>query len=81
VREGTTNVIRQSDCSHCRITVRAGLAGAEVEIVDDGRAAGEPAAGAGLAGLRERARALAGRTEAGARADGGFRMLVSVPKR
>jgi two-component system sensor histidine kinase DesK len=87
VREGATNVIRHSGASHCSVTVRAGLADAEVEVVDDGsgcaaaRSAPETGNGGnGIAGLRERAEQLRGRIEAGGLPDGhGFRLSVSIP--
>ncbi len=81
VREGTTNVIRHSGASTCRIEVQPGLASASAEVVDDGSRApadDEPA-GNGLAGLRERAELLAGRVEAGPAPEGGFRLRVTVP--
>ena len=40
VREGATNVIRHSGARHCQVTVKAGLADAAVEVVDDGGWAG-----------------------------------------
>jgi two-component system sensor histidine kinase DesK len=43
VREGATNVIRHSGARHCHVTVKAGMADAAVEVVDDG---GGPAGGA-----------------------------------
>jgi two-component system sensor histidine kinase DesK len=82
VREGTTNVIRHSGASSCRIAVQPGLASASAEVVDDGHANGNGATpGNGLAGLRERAEQLAGRVEAGPGPQGGFRLLVTVPLR
>jgi two-component system sensor histidine kinase DesK len=80
VREGATNVIRHSGARHAAISVRPSLAAVEVEVDDDGR--GAPAsngAGHGLDGLRERAIAVGGRVDAGARREGGFRLRVSVP--
>jgi two-component system sensor histidine kinase DesK len=90
VREGATNVIRHSGARHCCVRVSARLGDAEVEVLDDGRpgspggavlgAAGSNGGGGhGLAGLRERADAVRGRIEAGARPEGGFRLAVSVP--
>jgi two-component system, NarL family, sensor histidine kinase DesK len=81
VREGTTNVIRHSRARHCAIRVRAGLAAAGVEILDDGSgvAAARDGAGSGLAGLEERVRRCAGRIEAGRGPDGGFRLDVVLP--
>ena len=87
VREGATNVIRHSGARHCQVRVRAGMADAEVEVVDDG--GGDPASGAvgavgavgawtddghvghGIAGLSERAEQLRGRIEAGRLPGGG----------
>jgi two-component system sensor histidine kinase DesK len=80
VREGATNVIRHSGASRCQVRVLAGLAGVEVEVVDDGGGcAGVNGAGNGLSGLRERAERLRGRIDTGALPDGGFRLSVSVP--
>jgi len=80
VREGATNVIRHSGARHCAVRVHGGSSEVEVEILDDGRGAGEATArGNGLEGLRERAAAVRGRLEAGAAASGGFRLAVSVP--
>ena len=92
VREGATNVIRHSGARHCQVKVRAGLADAAVEVVDDG---GGPAgtdgplvgetglnghAGNGITGLAERAERLRGRIEAGRLPEGGgFRLAVSLP--
>jgi two-component system sensor histidine kinase DesK len=80
VREGTTNVIRHSGARRCAIAIGPDEAGASAEIVDDGRGHdGDGDGGHGLAGLRERAARLAGRVEAGARPEGGFRLRVTVP--
>jgi two-component system sensor histidine kinase DesK len=83
VREGATNVIRHSGARHCEVRVHGGIGEVEVEIMDDGRGAGEGdpphGTGNGLKGLRERATAVRGRLEAGAVASGGFRLAVSVP--
>jgi two-component system sensor histidine kinase DesK len=86
VREGATNVIRHSRATRCAITVAvAEGGGARVEIHDDG--VGAPAdaqaasesSGHGLEGLLERAASLGGRVEAGAAADGGFRLAMTLP--
>lgn len=80
VREGTTNVIRHSGARRCEIRVTAGLAIADVEVVDDGCGSdGGSQGGSGLAGLSERARRRQGQVEAGPRPGGGFRLRVSVP--
>jgi two-component system sensor histidine kinase DesK len=77
-------VIRHSGASRCHVRVLAGLADAEVEVVDDGagpdaRLANRDSSGNGLAGLRERAERARGRIEAGTVPSGGFRLVVSVP--
>jgi two-component system sensor histidine kinase DesK len=86
VREGATNVIRHSGARRCQFTVRAGLADAAVEVVDDGEGPaclrGEvvEATGNGITGLTERAEQLRGRIEASGLPDGGgFRLAVSIP--
>jgi two-component system sensor histidine kinase DesK len=83
VREGATNVIRHSGASRCQVRVVAGLADAEVEVVDDGGGCAGVSAkdggGNGLIGLRERAERLRGRIDAGGLPDGGFRLSVRVP--
>src|SRR6202042_2856636 len=79
VREGATNVIRHSGATHCQVRVRAGLADARVEVVDDGEGPacqrdgagdGEAFIGHGIIGLTERAERLRGRIEAGGLPDG-----------
>jgi two-component system, NarL family, sensor histidine kinase DesK len=79
VREGTTNVIRHSHAHRCAIRVRTDGDRAALEIEDDGDAADGDGTGSGLDGLRERARRLRGEVEAGARAEGGFLLRLTVP--
>jgi two-component system sensor histidine kinase DesK len=83
VREGATNVIRHSGAKRCTMTISSSLAGASVEVVDDGVGAAvsqvNGRAGHGLEGLAERARTLHGRVEAGVRREGGYRLAVTVP--
>ena len=74
----------------CQVRIRAGLADAAVEVVDDGggdaagavgmAAARDGHGGHGIAGLSERAEQLRGRIEAGRLpGGGGFRLAVSIP--
>jgi two-component system sensor histidine kinase DesK len=78
VREGVANVLRHSAAETCSISARR-LDGALVlEVVND-RAFGPAGEGNGLAGLAERAQALAGRVSAGPTAEGGFRLLLEFP--
>jgi two-component system sensor histidine kinase DesK len=83
VREAVTNVVRHSAASHA--TIRTSRRGTEaaLEVVDDG--APEPArsglagVGTGLQGLRERLEGAGGRLDAGPGADGGYRVMATVP--
>jgi signal transduction histidine kinase len=81
VQEALTNTIRHAAASTA--TVAIDLTGAEVtvEVTDDGTATDVDAAagGHGLAGMRERARALGGSLDAGPRPDGGFRVAARLP--
>jgi two-component system, NarL family, sensor histidine kinase DesK len=79
VREGVTNVLRHSQASTCSITAGRRDGRVRLEIVNDGARA--PAGrGSGLAGLTERATALAGSVSAGPLGDGSFRLLLEVPE-
>ncbi len=87
LREGTTNVIRHSHASRCRITVATDEHEARLEIADDGNgggpdpaADGDPSSGSGLRGLRERMGQVGGQIDAGPQAGGGFRLAVTVPR-
>jgi two-component system, NarL family, sensor histidine kinase DesK len=84
VREGATNVIRHSGARCCSVTVAVGLGDASVEVIDDGGgsvANGDGGrGGSGLPGLVARAGAVHGRVEAGDRPEGGYRLLVTVPR-
>jgi two-component system sensor histidine kinase DesK len=86
IREGVTNVVRHSGATYCSVRI----AGAEIEITDDGRGGGTCAGletggtdeldgGHGLAGLRERAAAVGGSVSVGRSAAGGFALRVRVP--
>jgi two-component system sensor histidine kinase DesK len=80
VREGTTNVLRHSKASECRIGLGVRDGRAVLEMANDG--AGEPSAadGSGLAGLAERVASLGGVLTA--RSDGDrFLLSAAVPLR
>jgi signal transduction histidine kinase len=83
VQESLTNVVRHAG-SKARAEVRLAVApgGLEVEVTDDGRGpVGVVAGNGGLGGMRDRARALGGDLEAGARPGGGFRVHARLPWR
>jgi two-component system sensor histidine kinase DesK len=85
VREGVTNVVRHSGATRVRIAVTSST----VEVTDDGAAplrraaGGDPVDdhdnGSGLAGLRERLRAVGGTLTVGPGDDGGWRLRAEVP--
>lgn len=83
VQEALTNVSRHARAT--RAVVRIGYAEKEVsvEVEDDGTGGdgtgGEVRPGNGIRGMDERARALGGSLTAGARDDGGFRVLARLP--
>ena len=79
VREGVANALRHSHARSCSITAGRRDGGVFLEIVNDGAPA-PTGQGSGLAGLRERARALAGSVTAGSTGDGRWRLLVEIPE-
>lgn len=81
VREAVTNVVRHAEARHCEITVQVGSGSAVLEVTDDGRGHGAPAAraGTGLVGIAERVSRVGGRLVTGPRPAGGFRLRATVP--
>jgi signal transduction histidine kinase len=82
VQEALTNVIKHSGSHHARVVLRYGDAGLELEIVDQGGAAGEsggPASGHGLVGMRERVALFGGSLEAGPENGRGYRVRATLP--
>ncbi|MET7272580.1 sensor histidine kinase [Streptomyces flaveolus] len=81
VQEALTNVVRHSGSRRARVLLARDGGTLRLRVDDDGPATGADAGGSGngLAGMRERAAALGGTIEAGPRADGGFRVLASLP--
>jgi two-component system sensor histidine kinase DesK len=85
VREGVANVVRHSGATRVRIAVTPST----VEVTDDGAAPLRRATGggpvddhdnsSGLAGLRERLRAVGGTLTVGPGDDGGWRLRAEVP--
>ncbi|WP_416969767.1 sensor histidine kinase [Streptomyces sp. 4F14] len=83
VQEALTNVVRHSGSRHARVRLDTEGGALRLVVDDDGPATGADAGGSGngLAGMRERAAALGGTIEAGAREDGGFRVVAVLPTR
>jgi two-component system sensor histidine kinase DesK len=82
VREGSTNVLRHSDSTHCDISLRVDHGRAVLRVANDGPAikvTRAPSGGHGIRGMRERLNALGGRLTAKSEKDGGFVLEASVP--
>jgi two-component system sensor histidine kinase DesK len=79
VREAVTNLLRHSQPRTCTIVAGRQDGLIRLEIVNDG-ARPAPGSGSGLAGLADRARALAGSVSAEPTGDGRFRLVVEVPE-
>ena len=85
VQEALTNALRHAGPAAASVLVTCGPDRLTIEVVDDGCGAAQgpratpPGSGHGIAGMRERARALGGALDAGFRAEGGFRVRASLP--
>lgn len=80
-QEGLTNAQKHAAASQVRVRLEYGPEAALLSVEDDG--AGSSAAqspGFGLAGLRERAEQLGGSCAATTRPEGGFTLLVRLPR-
>lgn len=86
IQEALTNALRHAGRTATRVVVRYDDDALDVEIVDQGRTAGDApavapggAGGHGLAGMRERVALVRGELEAGPRPGGGFRVRARLP--
>jgi signal transduction histidine kinase len=82
VQEALTNVRRHAGATTATVRLAYGERELVVSVDDDGRGGvdGDAAgSGSGIEGMRERASALGGRLEAGAREGGGFRVRARLP--
>jgi signal transduction histidine kinase len=82
VQEGLTNTIKHASARHADVRVRYDGDHVEIEVFDDGRGMDGKAAtagGHGLVGMRERVSIYGGELEAGARAEGGYRLRARLP--
>jgi signal transduction histidine kinase len=81
VQEGLTNVLRHSAAKRALVRVSGNEGGLLVEVLDDGPAkpAVSTGGGHGLLGIRERAAALGGTSEAGSVPGGGWRIHARIP--
>lgn len=81
VQESLTNAARHGGSGRAAVVVRYEPDGLRVEVTNDlrGTPRGSRGAGAGIAGMRERAAATGGRLSAGDRPDGGFGVTAYWP--
>ncbi len=89
VQEALTNVIKHARPADATVVVAYGARELTVTVTDDGRDDGRrershpanvpPSSGHGLIGMRERARLYGGTLDVGPRADGGFRVCLTLP--
>ena len=83
VQEALTNVLRHAGPASATVAMAFENGRLLISVQDDGHgkggASGQAESGYGIVGMRERARALGGDLEAGARPEGGFRVIASLP--
>jgi signal transduction histidine kinase len=80
IQEAVTNVVRHAGVDSCRVTVEHADGALAVEVLDEGQGRpGNPGAGYGLVGMRERVALLHGDFSAGPRVEGGFRVAARLP--
>ncbi|MFC7644602.1 sensor histidine kinase [Streptosporangium lutulentum] len=79
VREGTTNVLRHSSATRCRIVVALRDGTAVLEMTNDGMTEAGGRGGTGLVGLSERLAATGAESPRHAGGAGEFRLRATVP--
>jgi signal transduction histidine kinase len=80
VQEALTNTLRHARATSAEVTVTYEDDAVEVDVRDDGRAAGDgQGSGRGLVGMRERAALVGGTLEAGPQPGGGYRVHARLP--
>jgi signal transduction histidine kinase len=80
VQEALTNALKHAGRARAAVSVRYEFDRLELEIVDDGDAsAAVNSNGQGLVGMSERVTLYGGTLDAGARAEGGYRVAAQLP--
>ena len=80
VQEALTNTIRHAGPARASVAVRYRARRLELEILDDGRGAGDDTdGGRGLVGMRERVALYGGELRVGERSEGGFAVRATIP--
>jgi signal transduction histidine kinase len=78
VQESLTNVIRHAGARSVRVAIGYGADALTLAVEDDG-AGGEPGAGGGIEGMRERVAIVGGELAVGPRDDGGWSVRATLP--
>ncbi|MQY04093.1 sensor histidine kinase [Actinomadura macrotermitis] len=78
-QESLTNVARHARATAATVRIDCGPRQVTVEVTDDGRGPAGGPGGSGIAGMRERARALGGEMTAGPAPGGGFAVRACLP--
>jgi signal transduction histidine kinase len=82
-QEALTNVARHSGAASATVRISRTKEAVVVQVDDNGRGSSGGSAtdsgGNGIAGMRERAKALGGNLQSGPRTDGGFRVRAWLP--
>jgi signal transduction histidine kinase len=80
VQECLTNVLKHARAQRVEVSLRCRGRIVEIDVTDDGTAAGPPAPGGfGLLGMRERVTVYGGTVQAGPRDAGGYRVHARLP--
>jgi MYXO-CTERM domain-containing protein len=79
VQEALTNSTRHANAGRVRVLLHFGTEELEIDVEDDGAGPSGSGGGVGLVGLAERASAVGGALQAGAGAEGGFRVHARLP--
>ena len=82
VQEALTNVLKHAGHASAQVNVGCGADVVQIEVTDDGagpQAGGQPGAGHGLAGMRERVALFGGELTTGPRPGGGFAVRARLP--
>lgn len=79
-QEALTNVRRHAGATEVRITLALAAETIGLTVEDNGRAQTPQMFGFGLSGIRDRVQELCGHFEAGPRPEGGFRLIVRLPR-
>ena len=79
-QESLTNVRRHSSATEVKMSLRFAAEMVCLVVEDNGRAQAPQRFGFGLSGIRDRVGELRGHFAAGPRPEGGFRIVVKLPK-